>query len=101
MELQLSQISLAVIADNSVSLVQGSANKKKVGIDMSMEEGLDIICADEKKLMQIIFNLLSNAVKFTPKNGKVSLIQKNRRGLFQYGISAHYRKRHRAGNSGK
>jgi signal transduction histidine kinase len=101
MELQLSQISLAVIADNSVSLVQGNANKKKVGIDMSMEEGLDIICADEKKLMQIIFNLLSNAVKFTPKNGKVSLIQKNRRGLFQYGISAHYRKRHRAGNSGK
>ena len=31
------------------------------------------ICADERKVRQIIFNLLSNAVKFTPDGGKVGI----------------------------
>ena len=31
------------------------------------------ICADERKLRQVVFNLLSNAVKFTPEGGWVTL----------------------------
>jgi signal transduction histidine kinase len=38
-----------------------------------MDEKLDSIIADGRKLKQVLLNLLSNAIKFTPEGGSVSV----------------------------
>jgi signal transduction histidine kinase len=34
---------------------------------------LEQICADERKVRQVVLNLLSNAIKFTPEGGRIDV----------------------------
>jgi len=47
--------------------------KKNIVLDVSVDEGLPVIHADEGKFKQILYNLLSNAIKFTPGYGSVTV----------------------------
>jgi len=53
------------------TLTASIAAKKNLVVDVSVDEGLTTIYADEGKFKQILYNLLSNAIKFTHGHGSV------------------------------
>jgi signal transduction histidine kinase len=73
MELELSEFSLRNALDNGLTMLRERAGRHGIGLELRVEDGLDIVEADERKVKQVVFNLLSNAVKFTPDGGTVTV----------------------------
>jgi signal transduction histidine kinase len=73
MELQRSAVDVADVIRRSLRMVQERAVRRRITLTDQIADGLPIIWADERKLMQILINLLSNAVKFTPDGGQVTI----------------------------
>jgi signal transduction histidine kinase len=75
MELELSDFSLRETLDSSLKMLKEKAMKCGIALAMDLNPEADItICADQRKLKQILFNLISNSVKFTPEGGKIDVI---------------------------
>lgn len=64
---------LQPILDAVRTLVQNSADQKGVKLVFEIQEGIDIVSTDPKRLRQILINLVSNAIKYTSKNDTVYL----------------------------
>lgn len=73
LELDLSEIDLKELLENSLVMVKEKALKHNIKIALVIENTPPVIHADERRLKQIIFNLLSNAVKFTPDRGEIQI----------------------------
>jgi len=73
MELDLSTFDLALLLDNSMTLVRERATRHGLTLTLDVEEGIEDWVADQRKVKQVVINLLSNAVKFTPPGGRVTL----------------------------
>jgi PAS domain S-box-containing protein len=74
-ELELSQVSIEELLENSLVMIREKAMRHGIGLDLDISpevEGLEIT-ADERKLRQTMFNLLSNAAKFTPDGGAITV----------------------------
>jgi signal transduction histidine kinase len=71
--LNLTEVDLKSVLENSLRMVRQRAMKQGVELTQATDGIPDSIQADERKLKQIIYNLLSNAVKFTPAGGEVTL----------------------------
>jgi signal transduction histidine kinase len=73
MELELTDLVLGSVVDDSLALIREQVSRKglRLGTTISTEAHELRILADERKLKQILFNLLSNAVKYTPKGGAI------------------------------
>ncbi len=71
--LDLSSVSLKQMCRDSSRFVTQTAMQKKINFTVSVDESVDMLQADARRLKQIIVNLLSNAVKFTPEGGTVGL----------------------------
>lgn len=56
-----------------LNIMKPMADKKAIGLSLSLSGGVDSITADSVKLKQVFYNLLSNAIKFTPEGGKVTV----------------------------
>ena len=69
----LTDVSLASVCQNSLQMIQESANAKNIKLHQTIEKNVHTVSADERRLSQILINLLSNAVKFTPENGDIGL----------------------------
>jgi len=54
-------------------LVRQRAEKNNIGLALEIEENLPDLCADERKLKQILANLLTNAIKYTKPGGTVTI----------------------------
>lgn len=54
-------------------LVKERASKGCIDLAFECPDGLPMICADTRKLKQVLVNLLSNAIKFTPAGGAVTV----------------------------
>ncbi len=67
MELELAEFSLRQALDNSLMMVRERATNHGIRLSLSVEDGVDVIEADERKVKQVLFNLLTNAVKFTER----------------------------------
>jgi PAS domain S-box-containing protein len=61
------------VCRSALQLVQGAAQAKGIRLLRSVEQGVEGLVADERRLVQILVNLLDNGVKFTPAGGTVSL----------------------------
>lgn len=73
LELQIEKVSVRGVCQASLSFVKEPASKKGITLDLAIEEGVEFLHADERRLKQILVNLLSNAVKFTPEKGRIGL----------------------------
>jgi len=73
LELKPSEIQLQRLLENSLSTIRDKAGQKKIRLTAEIDQILETITADERRLNQIIYNLLSNAVKFTEDGGTICL----------------------------
>jgi len=73
MELELGDVHIISLLENSITMVKEKALKHNILLSSKISDIPEYINADERKLKQILYNLLSNAVKFTKENGKVFL----------------------------
>jgi len=73
--LELLEIDVSVVEalDASVRLVRERAITDGVTLELTSEDDLPTLYADERKLKQIIVSLLSNAIKFSDRGGTVTL----------------------------
>jgi signal transduction histidine kinase len=72
-ELDVSQIDIRSLLENSLVMIKEKALKH--GIRLSTDFGgiPEAVIVDERKLKQVVYNLLSNALKFTPDGGRIAL----------------------------
>jgi heavy metal sensor kinase len=68
-KLNLADVDLAKVAEESVAMLQPLAAEKS--ITLSSETQSSPCRADSERIGQVITNLLTNAIQYTPSNGKV------------------------------
>jgi signal transduction histidine kinase len=75
MTLDLSQIHLKTLLENSTVMIKEKCLKHGISLSVSVADDLTEteLIADERKLKQIMYNLLSNAAKFTPDGGAIGI----------------------------
>jgi len=76
MELELFDVDLQLLLENSLVLFSEKARDCGVKLTMDVEGIPAIVKADERKLKQVMYNLISNAMKFTPDGGEIHLAAK-------------------------
>jgi signal transduction histidine kinase len=73
MELELTDFHLPTALDNALTLVRERAARRSITLNISIDERLGEVRADERKIRQVVLNLLSNAIKFTPEGGRIEI----------------------------
>ena len=73
MELELEEFDVAAALGSTLTLIRERAQQHGVELSLEVDPALGEICADQRKLKQVMLNLLSNAVKFTPDGGHISV----------------------------
>ncbi|HEX6250302.1 MAG TPA: response regulator, partial [Gemmatimonadaceae bacterium] len=73
MMLDIESVQVASLFANSLSIVRERAAARQIHLSMDAPSTLGSICADGRKVKQIVYNLLANAVKFTGERGEVTL----------------------------
>ena len=73
MELEVTDFNLPATLDNALTLVHERAGRRGIALHMSVDERIEQVRADERKIRQIVLNLLSNAIKFTPEGGRIDV----------------------------
>jgi signal transduction histidine kinase len=73
MELELTHFNLLATLDNALTLVRERAGRHGIAMHMSVDERVEHVRADERKIRQVVLNLLSNAIKFTPDGGRIDV----------------------------
>lgn len=71
--LRLGQVDLVAACRTSLDLVRPIASAAGVDLVERWHPDLAPICADQRRVVQILLNLLANALRFTPAGGQVGL----------------------------
>ncbi|NJR51024.1 MAG: sensor histidine kinase [Leptolyngbyaceae cyanobacterium CSU_1_3] len=72
-ELNLQPIQIKELCRQCMKMVQPGAEMKRLKLNMEVDQRIDSVLVDERRVRQMVINLLSNAVKFTPEGGQVKL----------------------------
>jgi two-component system, NtrC family, sensor kinase len=87
MELELTDFHLPTALDNAMILVRERAGRRNITLQMSVDERLGEVRADERKIRQVVLNLLSNAIKFTPEGGRIEVAAVPKDGSVEVSVS--------------
>jgi two-component system sensor histidine kinase BarA len=72
-ELRIESVQVGSVCGMLLDHVRPLADRKKLQLELEVEEGLPVLLTDGGKLRQVLFNLMSNAIKFSPEGGRVWL----------------------------
>jgi PAS domain S-box-containing protein len=73
MELEVTDFDMRMAIENALTLVRERAGRRGAALDFTIDDRVDQIRADERKIRQVVLNLLSNAIKFTPEGGRIEV----------------------------
>lgn len=73
MEVRPEKFSVHDVIKEIHSIITPLAVKKKINMELNIDNSVSTITADERMFRQIIYNLVSNAVKFTNEGGYVNI----------------------------
>ena len=74
MELVYSTMDIKEVINASMTFIKQKAMKHGIRLEVSIEDDIPDIKADEKKIKQVLVNILSNAAKFTPDKGLIRIV---------------------------
>jgi len=66
-------VALGELLQQAVAMLRPTANEKKVGLEIGLDQRLPLVQADPDRVLEVLINLVDNAVKFTPADGAVML----------------------------
>ncbi|MFA5352611.1 MAG: PAS domain S-box protein [Thermodesulfovibrionales bacterium] len=72
-ELDLREVSLREVVTGSIALFREKALKHGFLLTAVVDDEVERVVVDERRLRQILFTLVGNAVKFTPDGGKITV----------------------------
>lgn len=72
-ELEPSEFNLLDLVEETLSLFKEKSLKHNVSLTSEVEDRIEAITLDRRKIKQILLNLLSNALKFTSDGGSVGV----------------------------
>ncbi len=75
LEFLLESVAVRPVIEECLGMVASLADKNDIQTSHSCSEGI-IVCADRRRLKQVIINLLSNAIKYNRRGGSVTLALK-------------------------
>jgi signal transduction histidine kinase len=87
MELDAAEFDLPGAIETTLLLMRERAGRKGIQVERAIGEGLAVVCADERKVKQVLLNLLSNAVKFTPEGGRIDVRAEARDGMAEISVT--------------
>ncbi|WP_420403704.1 PAS-domain containing protein [Nisaea sp.] len=67
------ELDVREVATAAVSLIEERARSQNIQIHVDIDDSVDTIEADDRRLRQILFNLVSSAVQFTEAEGRITL----------------------------
>lgn len=74
LDLNMDFVPVRELCLSSLQYIDEAARKKQLDVSTSFDPSVLRVCADQRRLKQILLNLLSNAVKFTPAGGSIGLL---------------------------
>jgi signal transduction histidine kinase len=64
-------IALGELLQQAVAMLRPTADEKKVGLELGLDQRLPLVHADPDRVLEVLINLVDNAIKFTPPEGSV------------------------------
>ncbi len=64
-------IALGELVQQAVAMLRPTADEKKVGLEIGLDQRLPLVHADPDRVLEVLINLVDNAIKFTPAEGSV------------------------------
>ena len=98
MKLDMEPLDLSKTLAESLRVVSGRAQDKKLVLDADIEQTISVV-ADRRAAKQILVNLLSNAVKFTPEGGRI-VVRSRMTQRPDHAVDRRHRHRHRRAVAG-
>ncbi|MFH2067417.1 MAG: ATP-binding protein [Pseudomonadota bacterium] len=86
LNLSVSSFALKGSIEKMVKLVSPQAKAKGIALRIEMDENVDTVTTDQRRLEQVILNLLNNAVKFT-ETGEVSILCRRDHDHYRISVS--------------
>jgi signal transduction histidine kinase len=71
LRLEVGTVDMRSLLASVVSLSREHARTRDIALELAMEDGVDVIHADDRRLKQALFNVLSNAIKFAPRSAHI------------------------------
>jgi signal transduction histidine kinase len=89
LSLEKTNISIAVICDESIELVQQQAQMRQIIIRSHLDLKLKTLWSDDIRVRQMLLNLLSNAVKFSEEGGVIEVRTTEKDGMLCIAVKDH------------
>lgn len=87
LELSYTTIDLPSLVDDTLSVVQESAQRRNLTLVRDLSNDLPPLYADARKLKQMLHNYLSNALKFTSAGGTVTVSVRDQDDAINFEVS--------------